>query len=49
MKIIVTMDWGNRPEMVGTLEVFRTRGAENYQFTYARLWRSGGRLPDKTA
>ena len=38
MKIIVTMDWGNRPEMVGTLEVFRTRGAENYQFTYARQW-----------
>lgn len=42
MKLIVTMDWANRPEKVGELEVFNTRGTETYQFTYAKEWAAKG-------
>ena len=42
MKLIVTMDWAGRPEKVGELEVFTTRGRETYQFTYAKEWTTKG-------
>ena len=38
MKIIVTMDWGVCPGKVGEMEVFNSRGAETYQFTYTTEW-----------
>ena len=42
MKLVVTMDWANQPEKVGELEIFNNRGAETYQFTYAKDWAAKG-------
>ena len=48
MKIIVTMDWGVCPGKVGELEVFNSRGAETYQFTYTTEWAKKGFQIDPT-
>ena len=42
MKLVVTMDWAGDKTRVGELEVFNTRGAETYQFTYATDWTDRG-------
>ena len=42
MKIIVTMDWIGCPGKVDELEVFSSRGAETYQFTYTTEWAKKG-------
>lgn len=42
MKLVVTMDWAGDKMRVGELEVFSTRGAETYQFTYATDWTDRG-------
>jgi serine/threonine-protein kinase HipA len=42
MKLVVTMDWANHPEKVGELEIYSSRGAETYQFTYANDWAAKG-------
>jgi serine/threonine-protein kinase HipA len=42
VKLIVTMDWPPCPGKVGELEVFSSRGAETYQFTYTKEWTKNG-------
>jgi serine/threonine-protein kinase HipA len=42
MKIIVAMDCGFCSGKVGELDVFSTRGAETYQFTYTKEWAKTG-------
>lgn len=42
MKLRVTMDWVSCSGTVGELDVFHSRGAESYQFTYAAEWAKHG-------
>jgi serine/threonine-protein kinase HipA len=42
VKLIVTMDWPMCSGKVGELEVFSSRGAQTYQFTYAKEWTEKG-------
>jgi serine/threonine-protein kinase HipA len=48
LKLLVTIDYANHRKTVGVLEMFNTRAAQNYQFTYANEWIATGFQIDPT-